>query len=99
MHLPGLQSPHIGKVDGRGAHATRPDEDWKVRQQSRHSGSIPALTSTSSAPCLPAGITEPIGAQERAQPSQAASQPALDPQSADSYLLQEAQLGMDTLNF
>ena len=69
------------------------------RQQSRHSGSIPALTSTSLGTCLLLESQNQAGGPaEGAWAQLAANQPALDPQSADSYLLQEAQLGTDTLS-
>lgn len=97
--LPGLESPHIGKVDDKGAHVTRLWWGLKVRQQSRHSGSVPALTSTSLGTCLLLESQNQAGGPEEGTWAQlAANQPALDPQSADSYLLQEAQLGMYTLN-
>lgn len=71
----------------------------EVRQQSRHSGSIPALTSTSLGTCLLLeSQNQAAGPGEGAWAQLAANQPALDPQSADSYLLQEAQLGTDTLS-
>lgn len=97
MRLPGLQSPHIGKVDGRGArHTAVMRTEGKTAEQALRS----ILLSPAPPRHLPpAGITEPSrGPRKGAWAQLAASQPALDPQSADSYLLQEAQLGMDTLN-